>query len=84
MAWTTRSAPNPSSSGGSAALRWIQKALKPAEAAPATSQEFDDTNRSSALLTPSLSAARPYTRGLGLKILTSSTLMMRSRRHGSG
>ena len=51
MALTTRSAANPSSSGGSPALRWIQKVIRPAEAAAATSHEFDDTKPSSVRLT---------------------------------
>src|SRR5262245_17797018 len=58
MAPTTRSAANPSRSGGSATLRWIQTARSPAEAAPATSQEFDDRNPSSAGPTPSRWDAR--------------------------
>jgi hypothetical protein len=46
-----RVALNPSSSGGSAALRWIQNVIRPAEAAPQASHEFDDTKPSSAGLT---------------------------------
>ena len=48
MVRTVWSAVKPSSSGGSAARRWIQKVSSPAEAAPATSQQFEDTKPTSA------------------------------------
>ena len=70
MAATTRSAPNPSSCGGSPALRWIQKVVRPAEPAPAMSQELDDTKPIAVRPTCSRSIPKTYTRGLTLKILT--------------
>ena len=75
MAATTRSAPNPSSSGGSPALRWIQKVVRPAEAAPAMSQELDDTEPIAVRPTCSRSIPKTYTRGLTLKILTGSSVL---------
>ena len=47
MVLTVWSAGKPSSSGGSAARRWIQKVWRPVEAAPATSQPLEDTKPSS-------------------------------------
>ena len=43
MARTVCAAAKPSSSAGSVARRWIQNVWSPAEAAPATSQQFEDT-----------------------------------------
>src|SRR5258708_38978133 len=62
---TTRSAGNPSSSGGWLP-RLIQKVVRPKEAAPAMSHELDETKPVAFGAVPSLFEAIWYTRGLGL------------------
>src|SRR5262245_49857928 len=58
IALTMALAWKPSSSGTSAALRWIQNAFSPADAAPLMSQEFAEMNPSSGLATFMRSGAR--------------------------
>ena len=58
IADTTWSAANPSSSGSSAALRWIQKVVRPAEVAPAMSQALEETKPSAERPPPSRSGPR--------------------------
>src|SRR6266849_9047274 len=55
IARTMRSGVKPSSSFGSAALRWIQNVFRPADAAPAASHALDETKPNSGLRTPSFS-----------------------------
>src|SRR5262249_46227595 len=62
---TSLSAGNPSSSIG-CLPRLIQKVVRPKEAAPATSQELEETKPNACAAVSSLFGASSYTRGLGL------------------